>query len=103
MALDCFHQLDLSFQGRQPPEKLQAMVAAKQGDTTWFTDTRATNHVTSDLENLAVHTNYAGMDNLTVGNGKGLPISTCLSHGRTVALHNILHVPSISQNLLFVS
>ncbi|RWR90949.1 Regulator of rDNA transcription protein 15 [Cinnamomum micranthum f. kanehirae] len=70
LALDCFNRLDLSFQGRQPPEKLQAMAAAKHGDTQWFTDTGATNHVTSDLSNLSIHSDYVGTDGLAVGNGK---------------------------------
>ena len=50
----------------------------------------------------------AGHDNLVVGNGKGLSISHVgsshhTSHGTTVHLQNILHVPSMSHNLLSVS
>ena len=93
-ALDCFHQLDLSFQGRQPLEKLQAMVAAKQGASTWFTGTGATNHVTPDLGNLSIHTDYAGTDNLAVGNGKELPISHV---GSTHCLSNTTHAIYFSQ------
>lgn len=74
LALDCFHLLDLSFQGCQPPEKLPAMTAAKHGKTTLFTDARATNHVTSDLGNLSLLSEYVGNDGLAVRNGKSLQI-----------------------------
>ncbi|KAF8394586.1 hypothetical protein HHK36_020800 [Tetracentron sinense] len=106
-ALDCFHRLDLSFQGRQPPPKLQAMAAMRQ-DSTWFTDTGATNHVTADLNNLSLHSDYEGSDNLTVGNGKGLHIehigsTSYSSNGSTFHMQDILHVPCITKNLLSVS
>ncbi|KAF8398674.1 hypothetical protein HHK36_014529 [Tetracentron sinense] len=106
-ALDCFHRLDLSFQGRQSPPKLQAMAAMRQ-DSTWFTDTGATNHVTADLNNLSLHSDYEGSDNLTVGNGKGLRIehigsTSYSSNGSTFHMQDILHVPCITKNLLSVS
>lgn len=49
-----------------------------------------------------------GNDSLAVGNGKGLSISHTgssqyLANGNTASLHNILHVPNFSQNLLSVS
>ena len=100
--------MDLSFQGRQPPEKLQAMAASKQRETSWLTDTGAANHVTPDLNNLSLHSDYVGNDSLDVDSGKGLSISHTgssqyLSNVNLVSLHNILHVPNISQNLLSVS
>ena len=60
------------------------------------------------MSNLSIHSEYVGPDNLAVGNGKKLAIShvgssSHISHGHRVHLQNILHVPSISQNLLFVS
>ena len=84
------------------------MAAAKQGETTWFKDTGATNHVTSDLNNLSIHSDYVGNNNLVIGNGKGLPISHAgssryFSNGNLASLHNILHVPTSSYNLLSVS
>ena len=72
LALDCFNRLDLSFQGKQPPKKLQTMATAKHGETTWFTDTGATNHATSNLSNLSLHSDYMGTDGLAVINGKSL-------------------------------
>lgn len=84
------------------------MAASKQGETTWFIDTGATNHVTADLSNLSIHSDYVGNDHLTVSNGKGFSISTTgcsqyFSNGNLVSLHNIFHVPAIFQNLLSVS
>lgn len=108
LALDCFHMLDLSFQCCQPPEKLPAMTAVKHGKTTLFTDVGATNHVTSDLGNLSLLSEYVGNDGLAVRNGKRLQIfhignSYHFFNGSNVSLKDILHVPSISQNLLHVS
>ncbi|KAF8407394.1 hypothetical protein HHK36_006525 [Tetracentron sinense] len=107
-ALDCFHRLDLSYQGRQPPQKLQAMVASKQASSTWYTDTRATNHVTADLSNLSLHSEYDGPDSVAIANGKTLPIShvgtTKLSHNNNLFhLDHILHVPHMKTNLISVS
>lgn len=84
------------------------MVVAKYGESTWFTDTGATNHVTPDINNLSIHSNYVGNDNFAIGNGKKLSISHTgssqyLSDGSIVSLHNILHVSHISQDLLSVS
>jgi histone deacetylase 1/2 len=68
-------------------------------------DTGATDHITSDLDRLAVREAYNGNDRVHVGNGAGLPISH-VGHGtlNTIAkplhLWNILHVPKITKNLL---
>ncbi|KAL5836898.1 hypothetical protein ACOSQ3_014067 [Xanthoceras sorbifolium] len=79
-------------------------------DPTWYADSGATNHVTSDLNNLSLSSKYKGTDKLAVGNGNQLSIlnvgkSTCLSHSNPVkhtALNQMLHVPSISKHLLSV-
>ena len=38
-------------------------------DTTWYSNTRATHHITSELNNLSVSTYYNGNDQVQVGNG----------------------------------
>jgi len=80
-------------------------------DPSWFVDSGATNHITSQLNNLSLHAPYNGVDKVIVGNGKNLPISNIgVSHVYTqthpksvLSLPNILHVPSITKNLLSVS
>jgi len=41
-------------------------------DSSWFVNSGSTNHITSNLHNLTLHSPYQG---LTVGNGKKLSIS----------------------------
>ncbi|GKB96713.1 putative RNA-directed DNA polymerase [Tanacetum coccineum] len=70
-------------------------------------DTGANSHVTLDLEAMDNSEAYYGDDALYVGNGKGLPIlhigsSKVYSPQKTFSLKNILHVPEISHNLLYV-
>ncbi|KAH0702862.1 hypothetical protein KY285_017140 [Solanum tuberosum] len=43
-------------------------------NNSWFADSGATNHVTSDLSQLSIHTDYNGEDHLAVGNGQKLSI-----------------------------
>ncbi|KAL5855465.1 hypothetical protein ACOSQ4_005267 [Xanthoceras sorbifolium] len=44
-------------------------------DSAWYADSGATNHVTSDLNNLTMPAEYQGRDRLAVGNGQQLNIS----------------------------
>jgi hypothetical protein len=68
-------------------------------------DTGATDHITSDLDRLAIREVYNGNDRVHISNRAGLHISH-VGHGtlNTIAkpldLRNILHVPQITKNLL---
>jgi len=72
------------------------------------TRTRATHHVTNELQNLNLsHEAYHGQDQILEGDGTGLPISHVGSALFTFSRHQfflrqLLHVPSISKNLLSV-
>jgi len=77
-------------------------------DNSWFADSGATNHVTSDLSQLSIHTDYNGEDHFAVGNGQKLSIhhtgsSKLPCTTRPLHLNKILHVPSITKSLLSVS
>jgi len=80
-------------------------------DQSWFVDSGATNHITSSLNNLSLHTPYHGADKVTIGNGKQLPIThistsslqTLPQSNYVLHVPNILHVPSMTKNLLSVS
>ncbi|KAM0072744.1 putative RNA-directed DNA polymerase [Helianthus debilis subsp. tardiflorus] len=81
--------------------------ARSQASTSWRPDTGSTHHVTPDLSSFEYSEPYNGGDNLFVGDGKALPIlhigsSRYYSPNRTFSLNNILHVPTIKQNLLSV-
>ena len=76
-------------------------------DPNWYSDTNATDHITSDLDRFPVRERYHGGEQVQVGNGAGLrilqtdhsSINTAACH---LALRNILHVPKISKHLLSV-
>ncbi|KAL5778583.1 hypothetical protein ACOSQ2_009320 [Xanthoceras sorbifolium] len=71
-----FHQEAFQPQGNYT--QTSAYVAAPAGgtnDSSWFVDSGATNHITSDLNNLSLKSEYKGNDRLAVGNGQLLPIS----------------------------
>jgi transposase InsO family protein len=109
-ALDCYHRMDFAYQGRHPPAKLAAMAStsnASQGGETWITDTGATDHLTSNLNNLKVQAPYNGSDQVAVGNGQSIPINNIgtgqlCTRFHNFRLHNLLHSPKISSNLLSV-
>ena len=109
-ARDCFHRMNRAYEGRIPTQKLMAMAAAaslNNPHTIWLSDTGASNHITSDLANLAIHNEYHGQDQVVVGNGASLNIahigSNKIPHGSSsLAMNNILHCPSIAANLLSV-
>lgn len=77
-------------------------------DTAWYLDSGATDHLTADLNNLSLKSEYQGPDQLKIGNGSVLPITHIGSSSfhfsnRSFMLNNILRVPTIAMNLLSVS
>ncbi|KAF7839910.1 Retrovirus-related Pol polyprotein from transposon TNT 1-94 [Senna tora] len=92
---------------------MTAMYAAPETlyDPAWYPDSGASNHVTAYGHNLASSSDYSGGDQLHVGNGTGLDIkhvgnsSVVSSFNPKISLHlrNLLHVPSITRNLISVS
>ena len=119
VAKACYfrYEADPSYQGR--PATPQAYAAnptpyqnhtptSASTSTEWILDSGATNHVTTDLNNLSTFFNYDGNDMLQIGNGAGLPIlhigSSKLSFStHSISLTKILHVPKFSKNLLSLS
>ncbi|KAH7543814.1 hypothetical protein JRO89_XS15G0024100 [Xanthoceras sorbifolium] len=77
-------------------------------NTLWLLDSGASYHVTSDLNNLLLHSPYSGTDDIMIGDGLALPIthtgSTCLKTPQTTfSLNNVLCVPSMKKNLISIS
>jgi hypothetical protein len=109
-ALDCFHMMDYSFQGRHPPSQLTAMVAhinSELEDQQWLADSGANAHITNELEPLSVQQPFQGNDSVAVGNVAGLKIentgSTILnSQNYHFHLKNILHCPHAATKLLSI-
>jgi hypothetical protein len=105
IAVKCWYRHDDSYQEDTP---LAAVVTTSyQVDPNWYNDTGATDHITNDLDHLAVREQYHGNDIVQGSNRAGLRImhlGSCSinTDTRPLALTNILHVPEISKNLLSV-
>jgi histone deacetylase 1/2 len=112
VALKCYKRFDSSFHGGEPEQQPSANVAGTsssyQVDPNWYSDTGATDHVTSDLNRLSFRERYNGNDTVQIGNGAGLHIahigqsSINTSADNSLALRNVLHVPHISKNLVSI-
>jgi hypothetical protein len=69
-------------------------------------DTRATDHITSDLDRIAIRDAYNGNERVHIGNGAGLHISH-VGHGtlntttKTLSLFPIYSMFPISQKIFF--
>ncbi|KAG7564770.1 Integrase catalytic core [Arabidopsis suecica] len=73
----------------------------------WILDSGATHHITSDLNNLAMHQPYHGGDDVLIADGSTLPIthtgsSLLPSPTRALEIHKVLYVPNIHKNLISV-
>jgi histone deacetylase 1/2 len=76
-------------------------------DPSWYADTGATDHLTNELDKLHVKEQYHGKDHVHTANGQGMRIthighSTLPTSSHPLHLKNILHVPSVTRNLLSV-
>jgi histone deacetylase 1/2 len=105
-AYRCWHRFEEDY----VPEERHAANSATNSytyDTNWYTDTGATDHITGELEKLAVRDRYNGSEQIHTANGAGMQIShighsTIHTLSRSLNLKNILHVPSSKKNLLSV-
>ncbi|KAL5565047.1 hypothetical protein UlMin_028211 [Ulmus minor] len=123
IVLKCYYRFDQNFHGsgagntsnsKLPIENapLEAMLTCgdNQGDSCWYPDSGATNHITNDFKNMAYGSDYNGTQKVHMGNGTGLSIKhidnsyiSCSKPSKSLTLKHILHVPKITKNLLSVS
>jgi hypothetical protein len=95
-ATNCWHRFDADY---VPEEKNVNTVSHGYGtDSTWYTDTRATDHITSELDKLVIHDKYNGSDQIRTASGAGMNINrigkAIVSTPRcNLHLNNVLHVP----------
>lgn len=68
-ALHCWYRWDESYQAED--EKSANAVASYGVDTNWYTDSGATDHVTSELEKLTTRDKYHGQDKVHTASGSG--------------------------------
>jgi histone deacetylase 1/2 len=73
----------------------------------WYYDTGATEHLTGQLNKLSTHDHYQGEDRVGTADGTCMRISHIGSSilrtpHNSFQLYDVLHVPSVSKNLLSV-
>ena len=107
--------MNFAYQGRHALAKLVSMatssmatVASSNQNSFWLTDPGAFDHVTPDLVQLSLHQQpTVGNESVTVGSWQELLV-THFGNGKLVTpshnfkLNNILFVPQLASNLLFV-
>jgi hypothetical protein len=104
-ASECWHKFDEEY---QVEEKYAAVATPAYGvDTNWYTDTRATYHVTGELNKLTTRDRYQGHDQVHAANGTGMKIShvgnsSIYSPIQSLQLNNVLRVPSATMSLCSV-
>lgn len=81
-----------------PRLPLPSRTPSSQDYQTWFADSGANQHITTNLEQLTLQEPYTGSGNVAVGNGAGLQIQNTGSHSfhtslSTLHLHRVLHCP----------
>ena len=104
--------MDFAFQGKNPPTKLAVVASASNAAITnnqdpWLADSGASDHLTANLNNLSLQSQYKGPEQVTMGNGQSLPINhigngTLSTKYHNFILKNVLHVPRIAMNFLSV-
>jgi len=105
-AFDCPHRMNPNFSGHSSPS---AMVARTNASSpTWLVDSGASHHMTNSSTNLQNPESYTGLEQVYVGDGKGLSIShsgssTLHTPSHSFQLRNVLHVPDLTHNLLSVN
>jgi histone deacetylase 1/2 len=104
-AYQCWHRFEENY---VPEEKhVSAAMNSYNVDTNRYTGTGTgtTDHITGELEKLAVRNKYNDVDQIHTANGAGMRIShigksTIHTPARQLYLKNILHVPSTKKNLV---
>ena len=104
--------MDFAYQGKNPPTKLVVMALASNATLTncqdpWLADSGTSDHLTANLNNLSVQSQYKGSEQFIVGNGQNLPINHIGNTSLSTKYHNfllkdVLHVPRIAMNLLSI-
>ena len=82
-------------------------IALTNNQDPWLADFGTSDHLTANLGNLFVQSQYKGPEQITVGNGQTLPINHIGNASLSTKYHNfvlknVLHVPRIAMNLLSI-
>jgi histone deacetylase 1/2 len=106
-ALNCWKRFQKKYRG--PKKSVGMAVGGAYGmDPNWYTDSRATDHITRELEKLHLRDRYHGNDQIHTTSGSGMDIhhidhSVIHTPSHDLHLNNILHVPNATKSLLSTS
>ncbi|KAL3503125.1 hypothetical protein ACH5RR_037574 [Cinchona calisaya] len=106
----CFKAGHSAFQCRLRNKDIQsfnAMTLTEPSEFSGYPDNRASTHITPHEGNLPFLKPYTGTNKVLVGNGTLLPIAhtghcQLLTQHRPLQRKDVIHVPQLSHNLLFV-
>ncbi|KAI0527262.1 hypothetical protein KFK09_002861 [Dendrobium nobile] len=84
------------------------IASTQRSNLDWILDSGALSHLANNINNIFHPSDYQGTDTVTVGDGRHLPIAhtgpdLLPTPTRKLLLHNLLHLPQLSYNLLSVS
>jgi hypothetical protein len=90
-----------------PRHKVAAATTSYTVDNNWYANSGATNHITSELDKLAVRDKYTGTEKVHTTSGAGIEISDTSKYfihtpSHTLELCNILHVSKATKNLMSI-
>ena len=87
-----------------------AAMREQGGDGIWYVDSGARDHVTNELEQLAVHEMYHSSDQIHTASGRGMDICHIAQASLNspnlqsdLVLRDVLHVPQADKNLSSMS
>jgi hypothetical protein len=96
-ATECWHRFNESY---IPEQKIIAHAATGSYniDPNWYANSGATDHITGELEKIAIRNKYQGGDQIHMASGAGMDIShighnTVYTPHCPIYLNNILYVP----------
>jgi transposase InsO family protein len=106
-AAECWYRFDEEFVVPEEKSANSANYGSYGVDSNWYTDSGASDHVTSELDKLHIHDRYHGNEQIRTADGSGMDIANighviCRTPGRNLHLKNVLHVPSAAKNLVSV-
>ncbi|KAL6346216.1 hypothetical protein AAG906_027970 [Vitis piasezkii] len=120
MVPSCYHKFNVNYQGPRapasstsqtgptPPAQTMMVAPSPASTDSWLLDSGTTHHLSHTAATIHNGTPYNGTNSMVVGNGKSLPI-TQVGHSflhtpaKCFFLHNVLHVPLLTSNLISVS
>jgi hypothetical protein len=103
--LRCYKRFDVNYTGEE--KHANAATTSYNVNTDCYTDTCATNHITSKLDKLMTREKYSGSDQVHTASGSGMPVahigqSPIHAWDHNLVLKDILHVPNASKNLVSI-